>query len=80
MKNLLRKKYIIPIILMIFLLLCFINSNEAFTNIPPSSIGPGHLCPTDYTYKDKYPPCMNGFNCNNETYPIDDSIGICRKN
>lgn len=90
------KKYPILIMVLIFMVLCYMKNKEPFTNhysgipiisqfnniknIPPSSIGPGGLCPINDTYKHKFPICMSGHNCNNETFPYDDEIGICRLN
>lgn len=89
------KKYPIVIMVLIFMVLCYMKNKEAFTNmnlnlftnmeldlktIPPSSIGPGYLCPMNKVYENKFPPCMNGFYCKNETFPDDDDIGVCRLN
>ena len=81
------KKYPILTMVLIFMILCYMKSKEAFTNmnlnldnLPPSSIGPGGLCPINDTYKHKFPICMSGYHCNNETFPHDDDIGVCRLN
>ena len=81
------KKYPIVIMILIFMVLCYMKNKEAFTNmtlelktIPPSSIGPGYLCPMNKVYENKFPPCMNGYYCKNETFPDDDDIGVCRLN
>lgn len=82
------KKYPILIMVLLFMVLCYLkNNSEAFTNInlnlknlPPSSIGPGYLCHTNDLHKNKFPPCMNGYHCNNETFPDDNDIGVCRLN
>lgn len=81
------KKYPIVIMVLLFMVLCYMKNKEAFTNInlnlknlPPSSIGPGYLCPTNDVHKNKFPPCMNGLHCNSDTFPDDNDIGVCRLN
>ena len=45
-------------------------------NLPPATIGLGKC--SVKTFK-KYPPCMNGFICENKLYPRHHNIGICNK-